>query len=154
MSFSALVYGVITSAMSGPDDWQKHHLFNSQVIEQLREKDTYPPLTKPIFAITQGPMISWQSQAIHFGWTTKNFECDVVPWIEKFESLLMKLYWWEARVHMELEVYGKIEIHWQIDAESVTNWQTRGLELPNLWNRTIIADAGIIFSKSLGQAGA
>jgi hypothetical protein len=151
MSHSAFIYGLVTSPMAGADDWQKYHRLNSLVIEQLPEKDSYPPLSKPMFAITQGPMISWQSQAIHFGWTTKNFECDVVAWIEKFESLLMKLYWWEARVQMELEIYGKVEIQWEIDGESVTNWQNKGLDVPNQWNRTIVADAGIPFSKSSDQ---
>lgn len=55
---------------------------------------------------------------------------------------------------MELETYGRIEIHWEIEAISVQTWRTNGLELPNQWNRTILADAGIYFAESIGQSDA
>ncbi len=66
----------------------------------------------------------------------------------------MNLYWWDARVHMELEVFGRIEIHWEIESVSVRNWQSNGLETPNQWKRTILDDAGINFPHSIGDSNA
>lgn len=138
--------------MAGVDDSSKYHHLNSAVLDQLHIADEYPPISRPMFAMTVGTLECWQSRAIHFGWSTKNFDAFAAEWIVKFERLLMDLYWWEARVQMELEILGKIEIHWEIDAISVRNWQSHRLELPNRWNRTIIADAGVHFTPSLGQS--
>lgn len=92
MSHLAFVYGVITSAMAGVDDWQRYHRLNSDVIVQLPDEDEYPPISKSMFAITNDPMASWQTRAIHFGWTTKNFDEYANDRIVRFESLLMRLY--------------------------------------------------------------
>ena len=154
MSHLATIYGVITSAMAGSDDHSAYHRLNRSTIDELPADDEYPPLTRPMFSITEGTSLSWQTRAIHFGWTTKNFDSDVADWILKFEHLLMRLYWWEARVQMELEIYGRIEIHWNLSGDSVQSWRTNGLELPNQWQRTIHSDAGITLADSLGQQNA
>ncbi len=72
MSHLAVIYGVVTSAMAEIDDLQRYHRANSAVIDQLPETDDFPPNSKPMFAITEGQLVSWQTRAIHFGWTTKN----------------------------------------------------------------------------------
>ncbi len=39
-------------------------------------EDDFPPLCAGTFAITSGDGTRWQTQTIHFAWSTKNFECD------------------------------------------------------------------------------
>ena len=151
MGHLATIYGVITSAMAGSRNPQRYHESNAKIIDQLPTEDTYPPLVKNMFAISEGKMLGWQSRAIHFGWTTKNFEEDAPEWILKFERLLMDLYWWEAKVHMHLEIHGEIELSWGIDPDSVQDWMERDLQLPNKWHRRISPKDVVIFHESWGQ---
>ena len=153
MAGSGFVYGVIISAMGDTDDHQRYHRLNAATIDGLPAEDSYPPLIRSMFSMTGGLSASWQTRAIHFGWTNRNFHDRIADWIEKFERLLMALYWWDARVHMELDIEGSLTVAWEIEGSSTRQWRDSGLDLPNRWSRTVTGTSGPELPPFIGRGG-
>ncbi len=52
---------------------------------------------------------------IHFAACLKSVEYEWSEWKEKFEELLLKLYWTKAYVHFKPEYSGLISFKWTVD---------------------------------------
>lgn len=134
MSDLAFVYGCVTSAMAEVDDWRRFHSYNKSIISKLPDSDSYPPLIQGMCGITDDRIASWKSNVIHFGWSTKNLsDAQLSAWVQKFESLLAKLCFWEARVDIEAEVNGELHLHWDILPASIDSWRSKPPKPVNLW---------------------
>lgn len=85
----------------------------------LPPSDENPPLTRGMFSIT-GSTEMYQSQIIHFAASIKALEQNWHIWLEKFETLLSKLYWFGAIVHLESELFeGDYQYQWVVTDEAV-----------------------------------
>jgi hypothetical protein len=118
MSEEALVYGCIVADPGPPSDWYGIYPRNLAVVEALpTEDDDYPPLTRGLFTV---PMdygrpgsAFYRQQVIHFGASFSHLSEFWHRWLPKFEGLLRRLYWLEARLHLEIELYGRHEYRWR-----------------------------------------
>ncbi len=119
MGHCATIYGCIDGGMWITTDWQRLHVLNEQVIADLPDSDTYPPLCQGMFAITRGKGTRWQTQSIHFAWSAKNLDDNFLEWRQKFESLLKRLYFWKARLHIEQEIDGDATLIWTPTTEAI-----------------------------------
>lgn len=138
MSADAVIYGSIDGAPAEhapPGRYLRFYRHNRSVLRGLPVEDKYPPLVRGMFAITTGWMVSWQTHTIHFGWSARNFAQHWPEWRDKFEGLLHRLCWWEARVHIEAEYEGKLTCRWVIRPHSIGNWRSADPPvLRNEWN--------------------
>src|ERR1041384_985719 len=87
---------------------------NTQVIASLQERDGWPPLSREMFAISENSVtgpgcdLEYSGRIIHFGANLKSVEHEWKEWKAKFEVLLAKLYFLEAKVHFQTE-YSLLE---------------------------------------------
>ena len=119
MGHQVIIYGMI----EGVSFSEKHkHLLpdhNENVINELPSDDSWPHLTRSMFALPEkGAQGRYQAQIIHFGlsmkdepplspsaaydpqhgWPKKDRQ-SVYGWLAKFENVLRRLYWYGANVH-------------------------------------------------------
>jgi|SRR5688572_15758734 len=94
---------------------------NSTTIKLLPKGDSWPPLSYEMFAICNnhknslGPNMEYFGRIIHFGANLKSVEYEWAEWRTKFESLLISLFFLEARVHFKTE-YSPLETSsWRVD---------------------------------------
>lgn len=85
---------------------------NRALINALPEQDTWPYLTRDLFAI---PTLShaYLDHLITFGTVYNGVERAWERWLEKFESLLLTLDWDEAQVYLETEQWGSYQYRWK-----------------------------------------
>lgn len=109
MSHEAILYGHIVGATVrsetvGYFDLQGR---NRAVINRLPRTDDWPWLVRGMFALPAGrPQGTFRSQVIHFGASIKDDPLNRGiwdDWLDKFESLLRRLYWWSAVVHISTD---------------------------------------------------
>ena len=98
----------------------KNH--NSQVIFSLNNQDPWPPLSKEMFHITRNSTneipranLEYSGGIIHFAGNFKSIEHEIEEWIIKFENLLSKLIWIEAKVHFQTEYADLQTLNWYVD---------------------------------------
>ena len=110
MGMSTKIYGcIIEFGLWNGDEQEKIYAHNSKVLLELPEFDEWPPLDQNMLNITEpypkdrGPNYGYCGRLIHFGGNFKSIEHEWKEWKEKFESLLEKLYWLEAQVHVQTE---------------------------------------------------
>lgn len=138
MGDTAVIYGVINGAMAEASGrWQRFYEHNRLVIDRLPQSDDHPPLVREMFSISP---VMWQAQPIHFGWSTNHFGEYWPAWREKFEALLHRLCWWNARLHIETDVSGSLSCQWRINPDSIRHW--RSSDPPVLENAWEYSDAG------------
>jgi hypothetical protein len=109
MSHEAILYGHIIGATgrSGTAGYFDLHARNRAVVNRLPPRDDWPWLVRGMFAVPAGrPQGTFRSQVIHFGASIKDDPLDRGiwdDWLDKFESLLRRLYWWSAVVHLSTD---------------------------------------------------
>jgi hypothetical protein len=135
MTEQSIIYGYIQGAEWMSSDPRKLHRLNRQIIENLPVKDTFPYLTRSMFSIPgddieQG---TFRSQIIHFAASMREAESQWRVWLEKFESLLKKLYWFNAMVHLRAEVMGDYEYEWTVDAGQIVHMLKDPPQPPAKW---------------------
>jgi hypothetical protein len=136
MGANAVIYGAIDGPwpQSDPAVWRRMNRHNRRVLGRLPDTDRYPPLVRRMFGVTDRRGLFWMAQVIHFGWSAKNFAQHWPEWREKFEGLLRRLVWVDARVHIEVEYEGELTCRWVIRPESVQRWSAGELPTPdNEW---------------------
>lgn len=124
MGMHTVIYGYIEEM----DFWldpirneiRKH---NSDIIASLPLADEWPPLSREMFATCNndasdsGPNLEYRGRIIHFGASLKSVEQEWGQWKSKFESLLTRLYFMEAKVHVQAE-YMRLETsRWIVDLD-------------------------------------
>jgi hypothetical protein len=119
MAIGGSVYGYIETPWGVLNKTLRRH--NVRVLRHLPRADEWPPLIRPMFGIT-GPTVregAYDHDLIHFGVTLKGMdEVDAINWIAKFESLLSRLYWFEAVMHIHW-IYGARTFRWTADEDQV-----------------------------------
>ena len=88
---------------------------NESVLEALGVEDTWPPLCRPMFgwAPAEAPMITYRNRLIHLGASLKDLDWSARDWLDKFESLLCRLYWESAYIRCEFGYLGTHEFQWR-----------------------------------------
>ena len=135
MAQQSIIFGYIQGAEWMSSDFRKLHRLNRAVIQSLPESDDFPHLTRAMFSIpgdepAQG---TYRSQIIHLGASMKEPELEWRTWLEKFESLLRKLYWFNAVVHLRAEIIGDIEYEWTVDANQIVHFFNDPPQPPTKW---------------------
>jgi hypothetical protein len=117
VSEEATVYGCIMGMHGSTANWYGLYPLNRAVIEGLPEGDDYPPLTRSLFTV---PMDYgkpgggfYRRQIIHFGASFNHLSDFWHIWLTKFEALLRRLYWVEAHLHLDIELYGQHAYAWR-----------------------------------------
>lgn len=119
LEHETIIYGMIDAGEI--DEQSPHHELNRQVVASLPETDDMPFLTRGMFSVTGSPEM-YGSQIIHFAASMKALEPMWHIWLEKFEDLLRRLYWFGAVVHLESELFeGDYQYQWIISDESMNN---------------------------------
>ncbi len=83
--------------------------------------DEWPYFCSPMFAMPGKDTLegSYHSRLIYFAASYRAIEQCWAHWLEQFESLLNRMYWTSAVVHLETETRGKHVFHWA--AEGATH---------------------------------
>lgn len=117
MSEEARVYGCIIGIPGSTADWYGLYPLNHAVVDSLPVEDDYPPLTRGIFTVpmdyAQRGSAFYREQVIHFGASFNHLSDTWSIWLEKYEALLRRLYWSEARLHLRIELYGSYDYRWE-----------------------------------------
>jgi hypothetical protein len=124
MTQQSIIYGFIQGAEGMKSDPHKLHRLNRAIIESLPEKDAFPHLSRSMFAIPGDDPAAgtYKSQIIHFGASMKDVETHWRAWLEKFEALLRRLYWFNAVVQLRGEVIGDVQYEWTVDANQIVHF--------------------------------
>lgn len=104
MGHISIVHGYIF----GLGEWAQD---NAARIAALPEHDTRPYLTRDMFAVPSMKH-SYGDQLITFGLVYNRVEVRWQDWLEKFEALLRTMYWDEAHVYLETELWGNYHYVW------------------------------------------
>lgn len=88
---------------------------NEETLESLDAGDAWPPLCRPMFgwAPTNSPMIIYKHRLIHLAASLKDLDWAARDWLDKFESLLRRLYWESAYIRCEFGYLGTHEFRWR-----------------------------------------
>ncbi len=117
MDQESIVYGCIKD-MAGTVQISERLRANREAMLSLPHADEWPFISQEMFAIPQVdvPNNSYQTEVMHFGASYRAVEYEWDQWIQQFESLLSRMYWVSATVHLETELSG---IH-------TFTWETKG----------------------------
>ena len=125
MSELMTLYGCIKGAFGSRQDFYGLYKKNKVIIDNLPETDDLPPLTRNIFTVPldystpEGKPGFYRVQMIHFGASFNNLSNLWNQWLEKFERLLKRLYWYEANIHLDVELYGSYHYIWKVNTEEI-----------------------------------
>lgn len=116
-------------------DVHRLHRLNRDAIAALPDGDTFPYLSRSMFSspeldIQHG---TYRSQIIHFGASMKEVELEWRKWLEKFENLLRRLYWFNAMVHLRAEIAGEHDYEWTVDASQIVQFLKEPPQPPTKW---------------------
>lgn len=127
MSAPATLFGCIFGgnfyAFSKPN-WQDQYAHNKNMVDMLPDEVDYKNrvlLTRRTFSVPMmdGSAGFYRHQMIHFGASYNHFCGYWSSWLNQFEDLLRKLYWYEAVLYLEAEgcCALPVEYHWWADFE-------------------------------------
>ena len=99
---------------------------NQQVISELPEFDEWPFLTRGMFAFSPNETFvgdevttTYRGQVIYFGGSFSKLYLEWHEWLEKFESLLRRLYWEHAAAVLKPELIVHQTYYWKATRESM-----------------------------------
>ncbi len=114
MDQESIVYGCIKDSIH--DNHQNARIkVNREAMLSLPSADEWPFLCKEMFSIPEVADHSeyYQTEVMHFGASYKAVEYEWKQWIRQFETLLSKMYWISATVHLETELSGTHIFTWE-----------------------------------------
>ncbi|WP_075187367.1 hypothetical protein [Teredinibacter haidensis] len=114
MDQESIVYGCIKDAIHFNENAERRSV-NRAAMLSLPRADEWPHLCQEMFAIPRVEQSSerYQTEVMHFGASYKAIEYEWAQWMEKFESLLNRMYWVSAVVHLETELTGVHTFTWE-----------------------------------------
>lgn len=114
MDQESIVYGCIKDNPLLVGELQRVRI-NREAMLALPHADDWPFLSQEMFSIPQVeyPSSAYQTEVMHFGASYKAVEYEWDQWIAQFESLLSKMYWVSATVHLETELSGTHTFTWE-----------------------------------------
>jgi len=126
MEQESIVYGCIKDAFY--DDERRRQ--NRSAMISLPKAEDWPYLSQEMFSIPRMEVNddSYLTDVIHFGASYKAIEYEWAQWMDRFESLLDKMYWVSAVVHLETELTGTHTFNW----ESHVNYHVPGSGVRNV----------------------
>lgn len=119
MGHESLVYGAIVEPGWKHADYERLRRLNQAVLLVLPESDSWPFLTRPMFAFagTTPQTGRYKSYVLHFGATLKAVEWEWHEWLAKFERLLAQLFWDEVYLHLRTEgTVGQYDYRYRAEA--------------------------------------
>jgi hypothetical protein len=132
MGHESTLYGVIVSPRWKREDSERLQRHNQAVVLALPEHDTWPFLTRSMFAFA-GTTVEggrYRSQVIHFGVTLKAVEWEWDEWLAKFERLLTQLFWDDVYLHLRTEgTVGDYDYRYRAE-NSIERFYTQEPPLP------------------------
>jgi hypothetical protein len=119
MDQESIVYGCIKDI---PEDthYSERLRTNRAAMLSLPSADEWPFICQEMFSIPQNDALNnnYQTEVMHFGASYKAVEHEWDQWIAQFESLLSKMYWVSATVHLETELSGTHTFTWEANGNS------------------------------------
>lgn len=116
------IYGYIEEMQFWQDPIKaKVRMHNNDAINALPFADKWPPVSREMFSICEnssidtGPVLDYGGRIIHFGANLKSVEYEWPEWKSKFEDLLLKLLFVEAKVHFQTEYSELTTSSWSVD---------------------------------------
>lgn len=143
MSHEAILYGRIIGATGRPGTagYFDLHARNRAAINRLPRDDDWPWLVRGMFALPAGhPQGTFRRQVIHFGASIKDDPLDRGiwdVWLGKFESLLRKLYWRSAAVHLSTDFEPDRVFEWQPTEAAKARLYAQPPQPVTEWVRTV-----------------
>ncbi|WP_315289048.1 hypothetical protein [Pseudomonas oleovorans] len=136
MESESIVYGCIRDWPSDdPEQRRLRRETNHGVLAELPSGDLWPFLGREMFSFCELPGAGlYQTQVIHFGASYGAVEYEWNLWIEAFETLLKRLYWASAVVHLETELNGMHTFRWESDS-GFHSPQEGGIRVRCAWER-------------------
>lgn len=137
MNNESIVYGCIKHLPFGDVEARRASCFaNRRAIHLLPAADDWPFLCREMFAVPGDDLMggTFETQVIHFGMSYRGVEYEWKSWVEKFESLLRRMYWVSAVVHLETELSGIHTFVWE-SAELCHEPGTESLRVRCEWSR-------------------
>jgi len=117
----AIVYGCIRDTVysASPDRVQQRREVNRQVLAALPGLEEWPLLAREMFAapLTNVHLGAMHTDVVHFGSAYQTVEYEWEHWMDCFESMLRRMYWVSATVHLETELSGLHTFTWQSEGE-------------------------------------
>lgn len=110
----SIVYGCIKDYVDDTSSGLRHRT-NREAILTLPSSDAWPYLSQDMFSMPQTSHLdetTYMTQIMHFGASYKAVEYEWNEWLSKFETLLSKMYWASAVVHLETELTGTHTFVW------------------------------------------
>jgi hypothetical protein len=134
MGHISIIYGNIIGAPCYRD--RALHRINKSVIESLPIDDKkWPRIERSMFLVPDPDLSKlYRDQVIVFGTSYKEVEQDWEEWLQKFESILMELYWISATVHLETELIGTHTYEWVYDSNQPDNFVSENPKPTSKWN--------------------
>ncbi len=120
MERESVVYGVIRDMVWGEDAAASARLqHNRSVLDTLPDAEGGPLLWRSMFSDSSAREwgSAYQSSLIHFGLTCRGLEYEWSSWLRAFEALLARLYWVQAKVHLETEGSAQHVFIWEPELE-------------------------------------
>ncbi|MGQ9425346.1 hypothetical protein ACXYTJ_05585 [Gilvimarinus sp. F26214L] len=121
MDQESIVYGCIKDVAYHYTEVERRRV-NRDAMLSLPSGEEWPFLSQEMFSIPrlEGGAGRYQTQVMHFGASYKAVEYEWDQWIATFESLLRRMYWVSATVHLETELSGIHTFHWTSLSDSHT----------------------------------
>lgn len=114
MDQESIVYGCIKDVSQSDGDFSRRRT-NRHAMLALPKADEWPYLCQEMFALPRMETgeDNYQTEVMHFGASYKAIEYEWEHWLKKFESLLNRMYWVNAVVHLETELTGTHTFFWE-----------------------------------------
>ena len=114
MDQESIVYGCIKDAFGMTDDAERRQT-NRQAMLELPTAELWPFLSQEMFSLPIPHRVSsnYQTDVMHFGASYQAVEYEWEEWLATFETLLAKMYWVSATVHLETELSGTHTFTWE-----------------------------------------
>lgn len=121
MAHHSIVYGRIVGPTWKTDDYYKLHRINLETIASFPNEDDgdIPWINQSMFSVANEQGV-FRDQVISFAASYRSLEWEWGVWLEKFESYLQQLFFYDAIIHVEFEVMGEYTYKWKTNFE---DWQ-------------------------------
>ncbi|CAM2067186.1 hypothetical protein SCOR_17545 [Sulfidibacter corallicola] len=114
MTHETIIYGMIDAGELELETLNPHHARNLEILATLPETDASPALVRDMFHVAPAAA-THRSQVIHFAGSFESLETQWEAWLDKFEALLRRLYWFGAVIHLDSELFeGDYRYEWVV----------------------------------------
>lgn len=153
MGHEVIVFGSIEGA-----DPEPLRALNAAALSELPAEDEWPWLVRGMFALPAlWPQGTYRCQVIHFGASLKDEPEDRScwdVWIGKLETLLRRLHWWSATLHLVTEFEPERVFRWLPTSAAVDRMIGDPPQPVQEWQRSVIVLAPEAEPEAAADGGA